>query len=482
MSALTFASAYNKVAHRSSAASIVATLIPQFFDELVPLREFLTSDPMVARNVARFALSDRIWARSVASSRSHHAARSSLSAAGALAESAVARVLRPLDTHKLALVPVTFRGAPGGRPDTDAVLKARAVTAWVAKLQLAEFDSDRPNTYPHISMKNAGEAFLATPKAVREWFRFAVMFGMLHEQDAPRPRQAAHYGVKLLTKKQRATLTPDERAIAAALTPGEVVPEHPAAMLLFSVDHEAWWQKRRSLSGAQDWWAALQVAANRPTDEVSEADERRAAQLAIRGVADIDALVTPEGRARQEAYEAARAIEREESTAYFRDLREKNAATWSIIRERLDWTECTDETLLDWTHEALARLSAANERAWASGDGPGADARAVAVRDSLTWRIRDKFKLAPDLRDALRALHVSALTRAERNLRDVLGWGTVSADQLVEKAQETVLRLVSAPDDLAADIRRTLIGAIPRRYPHDASAVAEALTILKGAA
>lgn len=482
MPAQSFASAYNKVAHRSSAASIVATLIPQFFDELVPLREFLIGDPMVSRHVARFASSDRIWSRSVASSRSHHAARSSLSAAGALAESAVARVLRPLDARKLALVPTTFRGAPEGRPDTDAILKARAVTAWVAKLQLAEFETERPNTYPHISMKNAGEAFLVTPKAVREWFRYAVMFGMLHEQDAPRPRQAAHYGVKLLTEKQRAALTADEQAVAAALTPGETAAAHPAALLLLSIDHEAWWQRKRSLSGGQDWWAALQVAANRPTAEVSEADERRAARLAIRSIADIDELVTPEGRARREAYEAARAIEREESTAYFRDLRGKNTATWNIIRERLDWAECTDESLLDWTREALNRLSAANERAWASGDGPGADARAVAVRDSLTWRIRDKFKLAPDLRDALHALHVSALTRAERNLRDRLGWGTVSADQLVVKAQDTVLQLVSAPDDLAADIRRTLIDAIPRRYPHAPEAVSEALTILKGAA
>lgn len=50
------------------------------------------------------------------------------------------------------------------------------------------------------------------------------------------------------------------------------------------------------------------------------------------------------------------------------------------------------------------------------------------------------------------------------------------------KAQDTVLQLVSAPDDLAADIRRTLIDAIPRRYPLAPEAVSEALTILKGAA
>lgn len=482
MPAQSFASAYNKVAHRTSAASIVATLIPQFFNQLVPLREFLISHPMVAPNVARFASSDRIWSRSVASSRSHHAARSSLSARRALSESAVARIVRPLDARMLALVPTTFRDAPDGRPDMDAVLKARVITAWVAKLQLAAFGSTRPSTYPHISMKNAGEAFAVTPKAVREWFRYAVLFGMLHEQDAPRPRQAAHYGVKLLTEKQRASLTAEELTIATALTPGEVFVEHPAVTLLLSVDHVAWWQKKRSFEGARSWWAALQVAANRPTSEVAEADERRAARLGIHTLHDIDALVTPEGRARHDAHKAARAVEREGATAYFASLRESNAANWSIIRERLDWADCTEETLLDWTREALNRLASANEGAWASGDGRAADARAVAVRESLTWRIRDKFKLAPDLSAALHALRVSALTRAERNIRDRLGWDTVSADQLVEKAQETVLRLVSAPDDLAADIRRTLIDAIPRRYPHDVSAVAEALIILKGAA
>ncbi|EXJ50749.1 hypothetical protein AS96_12985 [Microbacterium sp. MRS-1] len=470
-----FTAAYDKVKDRDSYMSMLGTLLPQWESETDALRNSIRDTPGVHAELVRLANDDARWVRAVASSRSHRAARSSLPAAVAIAESAV-RIIRPATQAQLDALPRIDKDDPDSGPHPDALLKCRLVSAFVLQQQLEHFGT---NVYPHIYMSNAAPLFMVGRDTVREWFQWATDARFLHQSQAPAARMPGRWNVRKLDEHD-APLTPEESLLAEALVAGDM--SHPAALLLLNSTHAAWSQKKRSMKGFRDWWAALCVAANRPTSEVSKSDERRAAQLNIRTLDDIEALVTPEGRARYDARQAQRAEEREASNAWFASIGEKNTDAWTIIRERLDWSECTEETLLDWTREALTRLSAANERAWASGDGPRADARAVAVRDSLTWRIREKFKLAPDLAAALRALHVSALTRAERNLRDVLGWGTVSADQLIDKAQETVLRLVSAPDDLAADIRRTLIDAIPRRYPHDASAVAEALTILKGAA
>ncbi|KQM36841.1 hypothetical protein ASE56_10530 [Microbacterium sp. Leaf203] len=386
------------------------------------------------------------------------------------------RIIRPATQAQLDALPRIDKDDPEAGPNLDALLKCRLVSAFVLERQLEYFGV---HVFPYIHMSNAGPLFMVGRDTIREWFRWATDARFLHQSQAPARRTPGKWNVRKLDQHD-APLTLAESLLVEALVAHDT--SHPAVLLLLHSTHAAWSQKKRSMKGFEDWWAALQVAADRPTAEVLKSDERRAARLNIRTLADIEALVTPEGRALYDERQAQRAEEREASNAWFAGIGEKNTDAWTIIRERLDWADCTEETLLDWTSEALNRLASANERNWASGDGRGADARAVAVRDSLTWRIREKFKFAPDLAAALHALRVSALTRAERNIRDRLGWGTVSADQLVEKAQETVLRLVSAPDDLAADIRRTLIDAIPRRYPHDASAVAEALIILKGAA
>lgn len=470
-----FTAAYKKVEHRDSYMSMLGTLLPQWESETDALRDAIRNTPGVDAELVRLANDDARWLRAVASSRSHRAARSSLPAAVAIAESAV-RIIRPATQAQLDTLPRIDKEDPDSGPHPDALLKCRLVSAFVLQQQLEHFGV---NVFPHIYMSNAAPLFMVGRDTVREWFRWATDARFLHQSQAPAARLPGHWNVRKLDEHDE-PLTPEESLLVESLVARDM--SHPGVLLVLNSTHKAWSQKKRSMKGFRDWWAALRVAANRPTAEVSKSDERRAAQLNIRTLADIEALVTPEGRARYDERQAQRAEEREVSNAWFAFNDEKHTDAWTIIRERLDWSECTEETLLDWTSEALNRLALANERNWASGDGRGADARAVAVRDSLTWRIREKFKFAPDLSAALHALRVSALTRAERNIRDRLGWGTVSADQLVEKAQETVLRLVSAPDDLAADIRRILIDAIPRRYPHDASAVAEALTILKGAA
>lgn len=470
-----FTAAYKKVKKRDSYMSMLGTLLPQWESNTDALRDAIRSTDDVHSGLVDIANDDARWLRAVDSSRTHRAARSSLPAAVAIAESAV-RIIRPATRAQLDALPRFEKDDPDSGPHPDALLKCRLVSAFVLQRQLEHFGV---HVFPYIHMSNAGPLFMVGRDTIRDWFRWATDARFLHQSQAPARRTPGKWNVRKLDKHD-APLTPAESLLVEALVAGDT--SHPGVLLLLNSTHKAWSQKKRSMKGFEDWWAALQVAANRPTAEVSKADERRAAQLNIRTLDDIEGLVTPEGRARYDERQAQRADEREASNAWFDMSDKKNENSWSIIRERLDWSECTAETLLDWTREALARLSAASERAWASGDGPGADARVVAVRDSLTWRIRDKFKLAPDLSATLRALHVSALTRAERNLRDRLGWGTVSADQLVVKAQDTVLQLVSAPDDLAAEIRRTLIDAIPRRYPHAPEAVSEALTILKGAA
>ncbi len=187
---------------------------------------------------------------------------------------------------------------------------------------------------------------------------------------------------------------------------------------------------------------ALRVAANRPAAEVSKADERRAAQLNIRTLDDIEALVTPDGRASLRRASAQRAEEREVSNAWFALNDEKHTDAWTIIRERLDWAECTAETLHEWTTEALARVATANQRTWG--------------QVMVVVRTRARLPFANRGPGALYRTRVQACTgpqrsapgtpgfephRAERNLHDWLGWGAVSANRLVEQVQDTVLQL-----------------------------------------
>jgi hypothetical protein len=472
-----FTAAYKKVEDRDSYMSMLGTLLPQWESETDSLRDDIRETPGVNSELVALANDDARWIRAVASSRTHRAARSSLPAAVAIAESAV-RILRPATQAQLDALPRVDKDDPDSGPHPDALLKCRLVTAFVLQRQLEHFGV---NVFPYIHMENVAPLFMVSRDTIRDWFRWATDAKFLYQQQAPARRNPGKWNVRNLDKND-APLTAAESQLVEALVARDM--SHPGVLLLLNVTHMAWSQKKRSMKGFEDWWAALQVAANRPTAEVSEADERRAAQLGIRTLADIEALVTPEGRARYEARQEKRAREREASNAWHAGTDERNADAWSIIRERLGWTECTTETLLPWTREALTRLAEANAAAWATPDaGPQMDERVSAARESLSWRFSTgrEFKLAPDLAATLGLLRDSALTQAERDLAR-MGWQRLAADEVVSKVLDTVLLLASAPTERAAAARSTLSTAIVRWFPHAPEVVSEATNILKGAA
>lgn len=483
-----FASAYKKVADRTSAMSMLCTLLPQWESKSDALRADIKSAPDVAPGLVALANDDAQWARIVSSSRSHRASRSSLLAAREIAESAV-RILRPLPQSAIDTLP-RVSDEPGSGPHPDAELKARVAAAYVLKMQLEHFGE---NTFPHIYMSNAAAHLMVGRDTVRDWFRWAVDCGLLYEQDAPAARKPGHWNVLKLGEKDE-PLTGEEDAIASALTGkwSEVAADgtwgHLAADVLLSIRHVAWGQYPRSVKGFRQWWATLQVAARRPVADVSTADEMLAESLAIRRISDVDALVTVEGQERYNARQAKRAAEREAAANWVAATKERNDDAWEVIRESLGWAEWTADDLVAWCESAVQRLAEGNRRGWqtATDERPGSvsDARASVVRDSLVYGVSNstRFTNAPDKQAAIRLLREAPVTRAERNLHEALGWGAVRLDDLVTWTQSAVLRLAGTSDTyLEESIRSSLHSAITRNYPPSEERSA-ALDTLKGAA
>lgn len=484
-----FAAAYKKVADRDSALSMLCTLLPQWESKSDALRDDIRNTPDVAPGLVALALDDARWARTLSSSRSHSASLSSLPARRAISESAV-RILRPLSQSAIDKLPRLKKDDPDSGPHPDAELKARVAAAYVLAMQLEHFGE---NVYPHIYMSNVAAHLMVGRDTIRDWFRWAADVGLLHEQDAPAARKPSHWNVPKLDNKD-APLTSEENAIATALTGSwegvlaDGMWGHLAADLLLSIRHVAWGQYPRSVKGFRGWWATLQVAAKRPVADVPTDDERLAKSLDIRAISDVDALVTPEGQARYNARQELRAVERIASTEWVNGTAERNADAWTVIRESLGWADWTAEELLAWSENAVSLLAAGNRRGWetATDEKPGSasDSRASAIRDGLLVGISNskKFRNAPDRDAALALIRRAPLTRAERNLSEVFGWGDVQLDDLVPWTQGAVLRLAGTSDTyLESSIRSSLTSAITRNYPPSDERSA-ALNHLKGAA
>lgn len=463
----TFASAYEDVKHKSS-GRLVRSLIPLFFDTLEPLRLWLADNPSVNSRVRAIASNPTRWKQTVASSRKHHAARTSPSARRAVGANVAARVLRTPDFDKLPNAP----RMKNGRINFNALLKARAVTAYVGKMQLEMQRGPKPVTRPRIHIKNMVPVFNRDRGTMREWLRYAEDFGLLYCVKPPEKGKEGKWIAKPLVKGVDAPATATETAIAAALAGvtddvlADGVWDNFAADLILSVGHTYWYQGPPTKSGPTEWWTLLQLHTGAPR----KSDDDEGLYARFTSIADLDAAVTPEGRKARQDREDKRAIERVARKEDIDESRKPSDRVWRNLREKLDWEKVTDATLVEWTQATVDRVSK-----WP--DDLASDIRSH-LADSI---LPGKFARSTNLTAALHILRLAGMTPAERNLVERLGWESVTEPGLVEWTQSTILRLVSAPDELASSIRSTLIAAIPRRYS-PTSNVEAALTLLKGAA
>jgi hypothetical protein len=461
----TFASAYKAVAFKEP-GRVVRSLIPQYFDRLEPLRNWLLDAPDVAPNVRAIAASPHVWSSTLTETRQYHSTRTSPSARWKIAQNITARVLRTPDFASLPNAP----RFDGGSVNMNALLKARVVTAYVGKMQLDYLNGDKPVTRPYIHIKNMVPVFGRDRGTMRQWLQWAEDFGLLFCDTKPEEGSPGKWIARPL-KTDEARLSRTENDIAAALTgaTGEVLDEgvweHFAATLILNVGHPAWHQKPRTMQGPNDWWTLLQLHTGAP--RMSEKQE--ALYVRITSLSDLDGLLTDDGRKAREAREAKRAVEREHRTAETRRSRERNDTAWEKLQQRLGWPGVTKGNLVAWVTETVEELAS-----WP-------EPLASDIRKVLGPAVSGTFATAPDLPDALKVLAEAPESLALANLHGHLGWDSVTADTLFEWTQSLILALIEAPDILASSIRTTLLALIPPRFP-DAPTVEASLNLLKGAA
>lgn len=462
----TFASAYNDVKHKEP-GRVVLTLMPQFFDKLEQLNIWLTdTDNDVSPGVRRIASNPVEWKRLVLKSKKHNAARTSPSARRRVGESIAARVLREPDFDKLPNAP----RMDDGRINFNALLKARAAAAWVGMIQLKLRQGPKPVVIPRINIKNMVPSFNRDRGTLRIWLQYATDFGLIECHKKPTKGNEGEWTVTPLVKGVDAPLTSTETAVAAALAgiTDEVLAdgiwENFAADLILNVGHDYWHQKPGKL-GPVEWWTLLQLHTGAPR----KSDEEEALYACFTSIADLDAAVTPEAREARKVRDAAREVERAERAKTTREKREKDARVWKNLREKLGWNDVTEDTLVEWAAVTRARLTYAPEET------------ANDIRAQLALSLPRKWSRSINLTAALAELSNVTADRVELNLRSKLGWLDVTEPQLVEWTQSTILRLASAPLDLASSIRSTLVTAIPYRYPPSEN-VSAALNLLEGAA